>query len=110
MARILNKRQPSASEIPRNLRQFLISIEPFKVKVKRHNSALGIDVEEERTFKVVGTRSYVSVGVEDPATGEMIYSMRKDHAHHVKCLETDEMWWIPHDRVRQQQDAAGVKH
>ena len=40
-----------------------------------------------KTFRVFGTRT------------------EPDHAHHVLCIETDERWWIPHDRVKAAQTA-----
>ena len=91
---VTNERIPMAADLPPYLRKFCISLEPWTLNGK--------------TYKVIGTetsRKEIIWGADGlPEIVEV-----KEHRQHVLCVETEDEWWIPHDRVREQQIKAGLK-
>ena len=63
-----------------------ISLNPFTVNGKTYR-VFGTQTERlECRFDREGLPHIVTVS---------------EHRHHVLCVETDERWWMPHERVRQ---------
>ena len=84
----------SQVEIPRSLQRLTISLEPWQFGGK--------------TYRVIGTQTqrreyfFNSQGIPEINT-------INEHRQRVLCVETDERWWIPHERVKEQQVKAGLK-
>jgi len=84
----------SDSQLTPKMRKLTVSLSPWEF--------------DGNTYRVIGTRTHETKEIEDPATGEVIAIFKQDHSHKVLKESTGDTWWIPHDRVRSQQEKAGI--
>jgi hypothetical protein len=70
---------------PEHLRHLEISLAPFTANGK--------------TFRVIGTETErMECRFDTNGLPEIVTV--KEHRHRVLCVETDERWWMPHERVK----------
>jgi hypothetical protein len=71
--------------LPRQLEALTISLAPFTANGK--------------TFRVIGTETErMECRFDTNGLPEIVTV--KEHRHRVLCVETDERWWMPHERVK----------
>ena len=89
------KTNPSSQpDIPKSLQRLTISLEPWQFGGK--------------TYRVIGTqtqRQECFFATDGHPEIKTVY----EHRQRVLCVDTDERWWIPHERVKEQQVKAGLK-
>lgn len=73
---------------PRSLEHLEIHLDPFTV--------------DGRTYRVFGTQTERQECRFDREGVPHIVTVN-EHRHHVLCVETDERWWMPHERVKKMQ-------